>query len=245
MPETSRWVVGRGPALATEPFTPVLDAIEALEPHGVIVLGGFGSGPRLEELVASMSELTVPVLLVPGPRDRLEDLDAALEARPSQNVISIAGVHVLEVGGVELLVAAGTVDPRYVLDGACHLDDLDDVIDEASGEHVRALLGFDVPAGTPLTAGLDGAEAGSERVRAAMDDAEVHAGIFAGPDTRIGRWSSATAPAAEATRAGPDLRVIVPALVGPALEAGDGTRAASGPFLVTLGPAGIGPVTVP
>jgi hypothetical protein len=252
LPDTTRWVIGRGPALATDPFTPVLDAIEALDPHGVLVLGGFGTGPRLEELVTSLAELTVPALLVPGPRDRLEDLEAALAAHPAPNVVSLAGVHVVEIGSVELLVASGTVDARYVLEGACHLEDLDDVIDEGSRERLRVLVGFDAPAGTPLTQGLDGAEAGSEIVRAAMDDGEVHAGLFAGPDVRVGIWLPASVPAsapasapAPATGPGPDLRVIVPALVGPALEGADGSRAPSGPFLVALGPAGLGPVTVP
>ena len=244
LPETSRWVVGRGPALATEPFAPVLDAIEALDPHGVLVLGDFGTGPRLEELLAALSELTVPVLLVPGPRDRLEDLERALEeATPDAGLVSLAGVHVVELGAVELLVASGTVDGRYVLEGACHIEDLDDVLDEGAAERMRVLVGFDAPAGSALTRGLDDAEAGSEIVRLAMEEREVRAGLFAGPDTHIGSWVSLSSPTA--TSPAPDLRAIVPALVGPALEAADGSRAASGPFLVAVGPAGIGPAAVP
>jgi nucleotide-binding universal stress UspA family protein len=127
--------------------------------------------------------------------------------------------------------------------GACHIEDLDDVLDEGTAERMRVLVGFDAPAGSALTRGLDDAEAGSEIVRLAMEEREVRAGLFAGPDTHVGSWVSLSSPAAASPA--PDLRAIVPALVGPALEAADGSRAASGPFLVALGPAGIGPAAVP
>lgn len=246
LPETSRWVIGRGPALAIEPFPPTLDAIEALEPDALVVLGSFGSGERLAELLTSLAELgqgerAMPVFLVPGPRDRIDALDEALAAQPASNVISLAGVHVLEIGRVQLLVASGSVDAGYVLEGACHVGDPGDVIDEADDDHVRVLLGFDAPAGTALTRGIDGAEAGSALVREAMDDAGFAAGVFAGPDTRVGRWMAGEA---EATGLGLDRRVIVPPLNGPAVECADGSRAASGPFLVSLGPEGIGPASM-
>ncbi len=243
LPATSRWVIGRGPALSIEPFLPTLDAVEALGPDGVIVLGSLGSGERLEELVRGLAELTVsgaavPVFLVPGPRDRIDELDATLEARSAAHVISLAGVHVVEIGSVELLVVAGGVDGHYVLEGACHVDDLDDVIDESSDEHVRVLLGFDAPAGTALTRGLGGAEAGSALVRDALDETGFAAGIFAGPDTRVGEWMAGEGPTNEV---GLGRRVIVAPLSGPAVDCADGSRAPSGPALVVLGPSGIGP----
>ena len=247
LPETSRWVVGRGAALSIEPFLPTLDAIEALDPHGVIVLGSLGTGERLEELVTALAELTVggapvPVLLVPGPRDHLASLDEALAAHPAPHVISLAGTHVVEVGRVALLVASGSVEARYVLDGACHVEDLDEVLGASDAEHVRVVLGFDAPAGSPLTRGVDGAEAGSELMRAALEEAGVVAGIFGGPDTQVGRWMAGDAAVASV---GLDRRVIVPPLAGPAVDCADGSRAPSGPTLVSLGPSGLGPVADP
>ncbi|MBN8616389.1 MAG: hypothetical protein J0L92_37735 [Deltaproteobacteria bacterium] len=244
LPETSRWVVGRGAALSIEPFLPTLDAIEALEPHGVIVLGSFGTGERLEELVTALGELTVggapvPILLVPGPRDHLASLDEALAAHPQPHVISLAGTHVVEIGRVALLVASGSVEARYVLEGACHVEDLDEVLGASDPEHVRVVLGFDAPAGSPLTRGVDGAEAGSERMRAALEEAGIVAGIFAGPDTQVGRW---VAGDAAVLGVGLDRRVIVAPLAGPAVDCADGSRAPSGPTLVALGPSGLGPV---
>ncbi|MFN7698012.1 MAG: hypothetical protein ACK5U8_08955 [Deltaproteobacteria bacterium] len=243
IPAVSRWAVGRGPALATEPFAPALDAIEALEPDAVLVLGDFGAGPRLEEFVASLADLSVPVLLVPGPRDRLEDLRAALARHEASNVLSLAGTHVVRLGALELVIASGSVDSRYVLEGGCRLEDLEGLLDEGSQARLRVLVGFDAPAGTALTAGLDGGEAGSARVRAAMDEAGVAAGIFAGPETRVGVWMSAAS--VQASAPAPDLRVIVAPLVGPALETADGTRAPTGPLLVVFGPSGVGPASLP
>ncbi|MBX7195981.1 MAG: hypothetical protein K1X94_28255 [Sandaracinaceae bacterium] len=244
LPETSRWVVARGPALSVEPFLPVLDAIEAAQPDVVLLLGSFGTGERLEELVTSLAELTdVPVLLLPGPRDRVSDLDAALEAHPAPHVIPLAGVHLLEVGAVQLLLAPGSTDPHYVLDQACHVDDVATLLGEGDSDRVRVLVGFDAPAGTPLTAGIDGAEAGSEIVREAMEDAEIQAGLFAGPNTEIGRWRDASG--APSVAAGPGLRVIVPPLAGAALEGGSGVRSAAGPLVVSVGPTGVGPASAP
>jgi hypothetical protein len=247
LPEMSRWVIGRGAALSIEPFLPTLDAIEAVEPHGVIVLGSLGSGERLEEIVTALGELTVggvpvPVLLVPGPRDHLASLDEALAAHPAPHVISLAGTHVVEIGRVALLVVSGSVDARYVLDGACHVEDLDEVLGATDDAHVRIVLGFDAPAGSALTRGIDGAEAGSERMRVALDEAGIVAGIFAGPDTQVGRWMAGDAVVASV---GLDRRVIVPPLAGPAVDCADGSRAPSGPTLLALGPSGLGPIADP
>jgi len=238
LPPESRWVVGRGGALSIEPFAPTLDALEALEPHAVLVLGSLGRGERLAELVESMGTLRVPVLIVPGPRDRPADLLEALEAHPAPNVISLAGVHVLEVGGVELAIAAGGAAPRYVLDGACGVTrgDLDEILGATDDGTMRVLIGFDAPSGTRHTTGIDGAEAGSDVVREAMDAAGVTAGIFAGPDTNVGQPFDGPAPGQGPSRA---LRLVVPALAGPATESADGSRRASGPTLLLLGPDGI------
>lgn len=245
LPQTSRWVVGRGPALAIEPFAPVLDTVEAAQPDGVIILGSFGTGERLEELVAALEDFTVgenavPVFFVPGPRDRLSELEAALARHPAPHLVSLAGVHAVALGAVTLHIAAGSVDARYVLEGGCHLADLDDVLDDASDDQIAVLVGFDAPAGTPLTAGLDGFEAGSAIVADAMQAAGVSAGIFAGPDAIVGRWLAGAAPVSDAGR---DRRIIVPALVGAATEGADGLRAPAGATLVSFSPAGVGPAT--
>lgn len=238
LPAESRWVVGRGPALSVEPFAPALDAVEALEPHGVLILGSLGRGERLAELVEALGSLAVPVLVVPGPRDRPGELLEALEAHPAPNVVSLAGVHVVEVGPVELAIASGGASPRYVLDGACGISraDLDAILGSTREDHVRVLVGFDAPAGTPLTVGLEGTEAGSEVVGVASTEAGVTAGLFAGPDTRVGEPFDGAAPGRGPSRS---LRLIVAPLAGPAVESTDGSRRSAGPTAVLLGPDGL------
>ena len=103
-------------------------------------------------------------------------------------------------------------------------------------ERVRVLVGFTAPAGTTLTAGLDGVEAGSELVRSAMAEAGIGAGIFAGPDTRVGETFDGEHPGPGPSRA---LRLIVPALTGPAVESASGSRTPSVPTLLVLGPEGL------
>jgi hypothetical protein len=238
LPETSRWVVGRGPALAIEPIAPALDAIEALEPDAVLVLGSLGSGARLDELVTALGELAVPTLLLPGPRDRVEDLDEALDAHPAPHVVLLAGFQVLEAGPIDLVLAPGGIDPRYQPPEGCSVTsaDLEGALAAASSDRIRALVGFAAPSGTPLTAGLDGAEAGSDVVREAMGEAGVEAGIFAGPDVHVGHPFDGPGPGAGPSRA---LRLIVPPLLGPAVESADGSRTTSAPTLVVLGPDGL------
>ncbi len=242
LPEPSRWVLGRGPALTTEPFAPVLDAIEGERPDAILLLGSFGRGARLEAMIEALASFRVgdtpiPILLVPGPRDRLDELDAALRASGASHLISLAGFHAVDLGGAEWLIAAGGLDAHYVLEGGCHLEDLADVLAARSADRLHVLVGFDAPAGTPLTAGIDGVEAGSESVRAAMASAQIEAGVFAGPDTRLAELFAGASPA---STIGVDRRIIVPPIVGPAQMTADGARVPSAPTLLSVGRDGIG-----
>jgi hypothetical protein len=200
----------------------------------------------LEELVAALAELEVPVLLVPGPRDRLAELDEALSTRRAPHVVSLAGFQIVEAGPVELIIAPGGLDPRYLPDPAgCALSEgeLAAALAASHRDRARLVVGFEAPSGTPLTAGLEGAEAGSDLVRRLLDEAQVYGGIFAGPDGRVGVPYDDVTPSAGPS---PRLRLLAPPLLGPALEGPDGTRSMAGPALVLLGPDGLAvPATHP
>lgn len=247
LPEPSRWVIARGPALSLEPFAPVLDAVEQARPDALLILGSFGAGERLDEMLDALAgfrveDVAIPVFFVPGPRDRASDLHSAIAAREAPSLVSLAGFHVVELGGAELLVASGGLDPHYVAEGGCRLDDLGSVLEAGTAGRARVLVGFDAPSGTPLTRGLDDLEAGSPTAREAMQRAEVTAGIFAGPDTSIGRFFD---DLGEAHSVGAVRRVVVPPLVGPIFESAGGERATLGPFVVSIGADGIGPASAP
>lgn len=239
LPPTVRLVVGRGPALGTEPIAPVLDAVQALNPDLVVLHGGLGEGERLRECIETFSTLTVPVLVVPGPRDAVDALDEAIAAGGS-NIVSLLGVHVVDVGATQLVVLAGVEGGRYGVSGACGFDaeDAASVLAAADPSRPRFLLATQAPAGRgALTRGLDGGEAGSAVLAAALGDERV-GGLFAWPDTDVGhpRVADAAAPAGRSL----GFSMIVPAMMGPAIEGSDGARAPSGPIAVELGPDGAG-----
>lgn len=234
----SRWVVGRGGAFSTAPFAPTLDAIEAARPDIVLVLGAFGRGARLDELVSSLSELTVPVLFLPGPRDRPSDLDEALARRAAPNLVALTGFRVLDLGVADLALVAGGSTVRYVAPGACEATeaDFEEALTSTRSDRPRALVSFDAPSGTRLTAGIGGVEAGSDVARRAMERAGVLGGVFAGPDTRLDEPFDGDSPSA-----GPSwsLRIIVGSLTDTRLEGADGQPDPAGFPVVTIGSEGL------
>ncbi|GAB4201509.1 MAG: hypothetical protein OHK0013_13590 [Sandaracinaceae bacterium] len=236
---SSRWSVARGPVLAVDPVAPAMDAIEAQTPDAVLLLGGFDTGPRLAELVDALSELEVPVLLLPGPRDHVEEIEEVLAERGARHLVSLAGFQLVRAGAVQLVLAPGGMDPRYLPDPeGCSMSEteLADAIDASDASLVRFLVGFDAPAGAPLTAGIDGVEAGSEAVRRRLEQAGIRGGLFAGPDGRPGVPFDGAMPSRGPS---PGLRLIVPPLLGPSPEGPDGARPSAGPTLVVLGPQGL------
>jgi hypothetical protein len=240
LPEEARWVFARGPALSREPIPPMVDAIEALHPDAVMMMGSLGSGERLAALLAGLGELTVPVVLLPGPRDARTELSEAIaSASAHANLIDAVGVQRITWGTTELLLVPGAESGRYAIEGACAFEeaDLESVIGGSDAAHFRMLIAFAAPAGTLQTQGLVEAEAGSALVRTQMESAALEAGVFAWPSTRIGLPFGAGAQLAPASTS-TQFRMIVPSIAGPAIEGEEGGRALPQATLLRIGPQG-------
>lgn len=238
LPEEARWVFARGPALSREPIPPMIDAIEALHPDAVLMMGSIGTGERQQAFLAGLAELAVPVVLLPGPRDSREPLSSAIASTNHPNLIDAVGVHRITWGGTELLLVPGAESGRYAVEGACAFEesDLQSVVGDSDASHFRVLIAFAAPAGTVQTQGLLQEEAGSSLVRAQMESAALEAGIFAWPSTHIGLAYAAGTPLTSPPST--QLRLIVPALAGPAIEGEDGARPLPQPVALRIGPQG-------
>ena len=238
LPEEARWVVARGPALSREPIPPMIDAIEALHPDAVLMMGSIGTGERQQAFLAGLAELAAPVVLLPGPRDSRESFSSAIAAGTHPNLIDAVGVHRITWGTSELLLVPGAESGRYAVEGACAFEeaDLESILGDSDASHFRVLIAFAAPAGTVQTQGLLQAEAGSSLVRSQMESAALEAGIFAWPSTHIGLPYAAGTQLTSAPST--QLRLIVPALAGPAIEGEDGARPLPQPVAFRIGPQG-------
>ncbi len=222
----------RGAALADEPLEPTLDAIEAGQPALQVVLGSLGDDAvHVQSLLAALSTLSTPTLVVLGGRDHPADLDEALAALPAEargRVIDASAYRRLLVGGVELIPVAGAPEGRYARDdeacglGASDAAALASEVGSGEGAAPRFLLSFAAPA--PL-AGIDGGEAGSESVATLARAVGARGALYAWPDA-----------------AGPATARLVPPLAGPAALLADGARLPSGAQVVTLSETGLTPV---
>ena len=240
LPEEARWVFARGPALSREPIPPMVDAIEALHPDVVLLMGWIGTGDRQQAVLAGLGELAVPVVLLPGPRDARTSLSSAIAASTHPNLIDAVGVHRIVWGGSELLLVSGAESGRYAVEGACAFEDtdLETIVGGSDASHFRVLVAFAAPAGTMQTQGLLQAEAGSARVRAQMENAALEAGVFAWPSTHMGIAHVAGVAHASGA-ASTQLRVIVPSLAGPAMEGEEGGRPLPQATALRIGPQGV------
>ncbi len=228
-----RAAVFRGPALADEPLPPALDAIEALRPEILLLLGSVGEDAGLEALVSSLSELPMPTLVVLGGRDHQDALARAIAALPASTaglVVDASPFRSVRVAGIELIPVAGAPLGRYAQDDrACGLgtDEVDAIVhDLPESPSTRFLVGFAAPSPLP---GIEAGEAGSPLVRDLASRASATGGLFAWPDVPM---DSPSAPSRTA-------RLLAPPLVGPSTVLSDGSRLPSGPRLVELSPDGL------
>ena len=239
LPDEARWVFARGPALSRDPIPPMIDAIEALHPDAVLMMGSLGTGERQQALLAGLAELEAPVVLLPGPRDSREPFSSGIAAANHPNLIDAVGVHRVTWGTSELLLVPGAESGRYAVEGACAFEeaDLENILGASDASHFRVLVAFAAPSETTQTQGLMQAEAGSALVHAQMQSAALEAGIFAWPSTHIGiPYAAGT----QLTSGGPStqLHLIVPSLAGPAIEGEEGGRPLPQATALRIGPQG-------
>lgn len=221
----------RGAALAEEPLEPALDEIEAGGPALQIALGSLGDDAAyVQALLTALATLSTPTLVVLGGRDHPADLDTALAALPPEaraRIVDASAYRRIDVGGVELIPAAGAPEGRYARDdeacglGAGDAESIASDVGEAEGAPPRFLISFAGPAPLP---GIDGGEAGSASIAALAEAVGARATLYAWPDA-----------------AGTATALLVPPLAGPPALLADGARLSPGALGVTLSETGAAP----
>jgi hypothetical protein len=241
-----------GPAFAEPPGEPQLAAIRAAAPALLLVLGNIGDTQAVATgTLAALGELGLPTVILAGGRDspaRLAEAVRALSPAVAPRIIDVTGAGSVRIGSDVLVPVAGAFEGRYALDAdacgyaASDLDRLASKLGDTKGR--RWLIAWEAPAGqgeASVTWSEAGIDVGGAALARFANDVGARGGLFAWPHAQLLR-PSAGRDQVRATISGqaePDLRLVVPRLVGPAMERSDGSRVLPGFALLELGQGGL------
>jgi len=233
---------------------PALRALAAGKPDMVLVLGDLGDAPELAQTtLAGLDTLGVPVLVLGGGRDTLQSLTGVGGRHHVFDASPYLAVRLAAAGGgrsapgaptargpVSLLPVAGALDGRYARSpqacgyGATDLEARADRLGRPAAGERRLLWAWQAPAGAAPD------DAGSPALARFAGTVRAGAGLFAWPHATANRLTSGPNahphPLTGVTGAG---RVVVPRLIGPALERADGSTVPPGFALCGLGAEGL------
>jgi hypothetical protein len=240
-----------GPAFVRSSIDLALKDIQRKKPDLVFVLGGIGDDELTAiHTLASLSRLSFPSLVLAGGRDSWPNLRkafASLDKAAQDKVVNLTPMRSIRVGKDVFIPVPGAADGRYALDEkSCGFEkrDLDQIADEQgpSGDR-RWLLSWEVPAvANRYSVGHTGSgvEVGSSDLGAFAKRIAARGGLFAWPYVQVMRpYSSKTGNLIQFGVAALDLHVVVPRLMGPAMERDDGSYLNAGFAFVQLTETGL------
>jgi hypothetical protein len=207
--------------------------LEGVSEDVVIVLGGFG---RTRESAKAFFDALVArealVLLVAGGDDDADVYRAALDELDDDAPIADAtALDRLDFGFASIAFAGGAPQGRYARTASscgyteADLDALGDRLESVEGPLFVAAWAAPVgPAGA-----IEGAESGDPLLRAFMTRIDAKGGLFAWPESDVGRPHGA-----------PDrVEMVVPGVATLAVERADGTRIGAAITRVTVSARGL------
>jgi hypothetical protein len=241
-----------GPAFVRSSIDLALKDIQRKKPDLAFVLGGIGD----DELTAihtltSLSRFSFPSLVLAGGRDSWPNLRKAfssLDKAAQDKVVNLTPMRSIRVGRDIFIPVAGAADGRYALDEkSCGFEkrDLDQIADElgSSESERRWLLSWEIPAvANRYSVGHTGSgvEVGNSDLGTFAKRIHARGGLFAWPYVQVMRpYSSKTGNLIQFGVAALDLHVVVPRLVGPAMERDDGSYLNAGFAFVQLTETGL------
>lgn len=250
-PDSVRVAAFSGPGLASAPTAAAVAKLQERNPTVALMLGGLGDDDTtVSDTLAALSEVSFPVLFVPGGRDSWARLQALLETQPEamkRRFFDLSTTSLVRIGGHELVPVPGSADGRYAVaaDGCGYaVSDLQARARELpEPEGPRYLVAWQAPGrGDALAVGRSegGLDIGSDALAEMAARVAAPGGIFAWPADRIDRpVVGGGAEVAAPGTAAPDLRVVVPRLTGPAQVAAGGHRVPAGFLMLALEPEGL------
>jgi len=244
-----------GPGFGRPPTAQDLDAIRAARPDLSLVLGDLGDTQAIANATAlSLAGLGHPVLVLAGGRDTRERLTKALESLGSRsaNLVDISALRTIRIGSDMFLPVAGALDGRDALaeDSCGYAEaDLKDLAGSARNQKgPKWLLAWQAPARRAgsgpacLACTEQGIDLGSGALAHLAEAVGASGGIYAWPHVQAMRpIRAATPPQTQPTVPGATAitGVIVPSVVGPALERSDGSHVPAGFALLRVGADGV------
>lgn len=237
-----------GPGFGRPPSAADLGAVRAAQPDLVILLGDLGDTQAIANSTAlSLAGLGRPVFILAGGRDSRERITNALDAagRNGMNLTDISGLQAIRIGSDTFLPVAGAFDGRDGLaDDSCGYaeNDLRDLVTSARSHKGRKwLVAWQAPtnhrrAGRACLACTDqGIDLGSGALARFEEAAGASGGIYAWPHVQALRPIRTPAPLQSASVDTREIAgLVVPRLIGPALERSDGSYVPAGFVLLKL-----------
>jgi hypothetical protein len=242
-----------GPGFGHPPAAQDLAAIRATRADLSLVLGDLGDTQAIADATAlSLAGLGHPVLVLAGGRDTRERITKALESLGSRsaNLVDISALRTIHIENDTFFPVAGALDGGDALaeDSCGYAEaDLRELAGGARNQKGRKwLLAWQAPARRAgsgpacLACTEHGIDLGSGALAHLAEAVGASGGLYAWPHVQAMRPirgatpAQTTAPGATAITG-----VIVPRVVGPALERSDGSHVPAGFALLRLGPDGV------
>jgi len=229
-----------------------LGEISKKQPAFGLLLGGIGDDQETaSRTIAALAKLPFPVFVLAGGRDSWPVLTAAfssLDSAARDKIIDINAMRTVRIGKEVFVPIAGAVDGRYARNkNACGFgkDDLEQIAD-ALGEQEgtrRWLLSWQLPsvdARDSVGRTTKGVDVGDSALGVFAKQMAASGGLFSWPYVQVMRpYSSTTGCRIPVGVAANDLHLVVPRLVGPAMEREDGSYAVAGFAVLRLSNKGI------
>jgi hypothetical protein len=240
-----------GPGFASPPSAAQLQALNAVRPKLVLVLGGIGDSPAIAAAtLTALASVPVPTLILAGGRDNRETIERAREGLEQEAAVRITDVTTarsISIGDDMFFPVAGALHGRYALhDDACGYAESDleaRDVGKAKGSGRKWLLAWEAPSelgNAAVSRDERGLDLGSRALAEFAARVGARGGLFAWPEVQTMRPSAdAGHRRAAVVVAEPDLRLVVPRWTGPALERSDGSRVPAGFALLRLDRSGL------
>jgi hypothetical protein len=247
-----RFVAFSGPAYSSVEVDRRLAEISKKKPAFGLLLGGVGDDQEIaNRTLTALAKTAFPVFVLAGGRDSWSILNAAfssLDSAARDRVIDINAMRSVRIGKEVFVPIAGAADGRYARnEKACGFGKRDlEQIAEALGEDEstrRWMLSWQLPAvdaSGSVGRTSTGVDVGDSELGAFAKEITAPGGLYAWPYVQVMRaYSSMTGRRIPVGVPANDLHLVVPRLVGPAMEREDGSYVQAGFAVLQLSSRGI------
>ncbi len=241
-----------GPAFSQNDLGPALERLVEVKPQLALMVGGVGDiRETAVRTLGRFGQMRFPTLVLAGGRDSWANIREAMDRLPQRardRIIDITALYAVSIGSDTFVPVAGAAHGKYALsDEACgygeeDLDRIERVIGR-SDKGSRWLVSWQLPGGGGLHAvgrTSSGLDVGDKALAGFAERVGARGGVFAWPRVQVmrarARGGDARLPFGVASE---DTQIVVPRLVGPAMERDDGSRVTPGFALLHLSAAGL------